>query len=560
LLRPLAIFGGHGARVAKVVFSEESGKSLMTASQDGWVRAWTIGAGAGSKSFEIVTNSERGQDGVLVSGDGKAVFAYDSDGHWHAWHMDNGQPLDIPENVVVVASGDRDRDSILFETPTSHFSLGAAPPTKNKDAFGLELSSWWKGPVSADGSRAVSDESDLAAKPADDSRMPALSDDQSHPAVLFETETKKVLSHLSADGRNAGDFFFSPDGSRLFGRLEPAIKDIDESRGAGLAVWDARSGKLLGFVAAIEGYERSEPTSASRNGARILAGGKGLFDVDDSGFKAVDIPAVVSSSQGSTRPTILSADGASIAVGREDGTIVIADIAENTLRRILDTNGRPIRILSRSEDGHYLAATDSSNAVWIFNDAGDLVRTETFRNDISSTVFLAGFNRLAVLEPNALTILPTLTSFGGFSDTSQMVDAAGRQGLNLVSDEEFRRYRFGTDTNDDKPICRKWAALDPNSEGTSQVVCGDSKTAAVANALANCKQTGSTTCASRPADTSDLSDTFVFYCCTEPKLGCAVSGGSGAQVLMSVKSTLADAKYSSCAVRGAFSARDGSRR
>jgi hypothetical protein len=92
------------------------------------------------------------------------------------------------------------------------------------------------------------------------------------------------------------------------------------------------------------------------------------------------------------------------------------------------------------------------------------------------------------------------------------------------------------------------------------VVCGDSKTAAVANALANCKQTGSTTCASRPADTSDLSDTFVFYCCTEPKLGCAVSGGSGAQVLMSVKSTLADAKYSSCAVRGAFSARDGSRR
>src|SRR6202034_72247 len=543
-LRPISILTGHGARVSKALLSDDD-RTLTTSSQDGWVRRWTIGPGADSVSFKPPTPRDSfasppdllpaGDDAdsnsskpptpegsfasvrnLLAAGDGRTRFAYDGeDDRWRAWQADTGQPTDIPDSVAAIAPGDGHHGPILFQSPVSHFALG--DPLPKQDDLQLSSLSLWAGPVSADGSRAVADEDAVNKKPDDGARPPDWTDEKhaKAPSVLIDSDTKQILSRLVADGRNAADLFFSPDGGRLFGRLDASTKEDGKNPGAGFAAWDSRSGKLLGFVRAIDGYGQSVRTDVSRNGARILVGPTALFEVAADGLKAVDIPKavespdIVSSSERSITSTTLSADGAYLAVGRRDGTIVLADIDRNHLWRVLDTNGRAIRTMTMSDAGNYLAAVDNTDTLWVFTKTGELVRSETFPGEIHSAEFLTGTGRLAVVDSTGLWSIPALPAFAGRSDTPSMVESARRLGLNLVSDEDVRRYRLGNDTETDKPKCQKWAGIHPNSEGTADVVCADTETEARANAVADCKRSGSTTCASKPAVTSNLDNTFV---------------------------------------------------
>jgi hypothetical protein len=45
VLRPAAILTGHGARITNALFSPDD-RTIITASQDGWVRGWVLGADA----------------------------------------------------------------------------------------------------------------------------------------------------------------------------------------------------------------------------------------------------------------------------------------------------------------------------------------------------------------------------------------------------------------------------------------------------------------------------------------------------------------------------------
>ncbi|MGD0025507.1 MAG: hypothetical protein ABSC37_12930, partial [Xanthobacteraceae bacterium] len=554
VLRPLAIFAGFGARVTKALFRDDN-RALATASQDGWVRSWTVSSGSDSTSIAlpVIDNSFGGWERALLSGDGRTIFAYNSgDYRWRAWDIASGQPIEIPGRVKAVAPGDRTHRPILFRSPVSYFPLGSPPSQQNdSQSFGA---SFWRGPVSTDGSRVVADEEWASDRPAADN--PAL--------VLIDSNTKKVLSRLVADGRNAKDFFFSPDGSRLFGWLEKPANDSDNDAGDGLAVWDARSGKLINFIAQITGYSQSVAASVSQNGTRLLLGpsntGFVIFNVGEDGFKAIDVPDTGTgfASGRSATALRLSDDGTHLAVGRSDGTIVVARIDTGELWRVLDARDLPIKAVAMSQSGNYTAAADGSSTVWIFDsEIGELVDSQAFPAEIVSLFFLPGTDRLAVLDRSDLTIIPALPSFAGHSDTRSMVDSARKLGLHLVSEEDQRRYKLGSLVAPEQLSGHKWAAIDPNNEVTAPVVWAASDAQARDDAIAACQRV-STTCAQKPAVTTDLDSTFVYYCCLRPRLGCAVASGSGDEALRSVKAEVAKANYSVCEVRAAYSARDGS--
>lgn len=106
---------------------------------------------------------------------------------------------------------------------------------------------------------------------------------------------------------------------------------------------------------------------------------------------------------------------------------------------------------------------------------------------------------------------------------------------------------------------KRWAATDPNGEGSAVIAWGDSKDEAHRRAIDVCKR-ASKTCAAGPASTDTLSDVFAVMCCTQPRTGCAVGvGADRRKAADSVKNTLSGAGYTSCSLRHYISASSGKR-
>ena len=102
-----------------------------------------------------------------------------------------------------------------------------------------------------------------------------------------------------------------------------------------------------------------------------------------------------------------------------------------------------------------------------------------------------------------------------------------------------------------------WAAVDPNSEGTSPVVWGATEEEARQRAVEACKRV-SKTCANGPASTDELGDVFAVVCCTQPRAGCAVSAGSNRrQALKIAQGMFSEAGYKECSLRHYMSAASG---
>jgi hypothetical protein len=103
----------------------------------------------------------------------------------------------------------------------------------------------------------------------------------------------------------------------------------------------------------------------------------------------------------------------------------------------------------------------------------------------------------------------------------------------------------------------KWAALNPNSELSSHVFWGPTKNAAEDQARAECLRL-STTCSSRPANTNELDDSFVTFCCLKPKLGCQTTAVKKIKEAEEAsKKIFTDAGYSVCSMRQVLSAETG---
>jgi hypothetical protein len=104
---------------------------------------------------------------------------------------------------------------------------------------------------------------------------------------------------------------------------------------------------------------------------------------------------------------------------------------------------------------------------------------------------------------------------------------------------------------------QRWAAIDPNSESSSPVAWGATEDEARQRAVEACKRV-SKTCANGPASTAELREVFAFVCCTQPRVGCAVSAGSSRrEALKRVQSMFAEAGYKDCSLRHFMSAASG---
>jgi hypothetical protein len=108
-----------------------------------------------------------------------------------------------------------------------------------------------------------------------------------------------------------------------------------------------------------------------------------------------------------------------------------------------------------------------------------------------------------------------------------------------------------------QPSQQRWAAIDPNREGSSPVAWGPTENEARQRAIDACKRV-SKTCANGPASTDTLDDVFAVMCCTRPSQGCAVSvAGSRQDAMKSLQKTFSDAGFSNCSLRHYLSAATG---
>ena len=492
--RPVAVLAGHGAFVTNAVFSPDD-RLVVTASRDGWVRAWTIAPDL--VEIDGLPIPEYGDPAPMLSRDGQTLIAV-RNGKTQAWNVASGKPIAIPEAVNAVA-------------------------------------------ISPDGSLMV-DDTTFGDK----------------PMVLVDRRSNKTVARLIVGNRAATAFYFSPDGSRLLGRLA----DKEHTNG-GLAVWDTRSGNLVAVNEMIPGYGFDSVITTSASGERILimplrpprqVAGLGLFEIVGDKIKALPFRALSGSGRGISAAAI-SADGSKFVTGYVDGTIAIVDIASNTLQRVFDMRGVSVVLVTTSPDGRYLAAMDKSSTLWIFEiTSGELVKTRTFPNAVSSIQFFPASDRVLVLGEGRGSIVKVLPDFEGRSDARAMIDLARKRGLNLVPEIDRRRFKLGSNVKTSK----RWAALDPDSEVTAPVVWADSNAEVVKKAVDACKKI-SKTCGTRPAVTQDMDATFVYMCCRQPRRACAVYAGSGDTALLSAKRILYQAGFSSCAVESTLAARDGSR-
>lgn len=104
---------------------------------------------------------------------------------------------------------------------------------------------------------------------------------------------------------------------------------------------------------------------------------------------------------------------------------------------------------------------------------------------------------------------------------------------------------------------QRWAAIDPNREGSSAVVWGSTETQAKERAVDACEKV-SKTCANGPATTNEMDDVFAVMCCSRPKVGCAVAAAESREdASTSVRKNLTEAGFSSCTLRHYMSAGSG---
>jgi len=108
-----------------------------------------------------------------------------------------------------------------------------------------------------------------------------------------------------------------------------------------------------------------------------------------------------------------------------------------------------------------------------------------------------------------------------------------------------------------QPSRQRWAAIDPNREGSSSVAWGATEAEARRRAVEACKRV-SKTCANGPASTDTLDDVFAVMCCRRPGRGCAVAvAASRQEAKKAVRKVFSDAGFSNCALRQYLSAATG---
>lgn len=103
----------------------------------------------------------------------------------------------------------------------------------------------------------------------------------------------------------------------------------------------------------------------------------------------------------------------------------------------------------------------------------------------------------------------------------------------------------------------RWASQASNNEADAPVAWADNREDAMRRAVERCSSP-TRSCASRPAVTNDMDETFYTFCCASPKQGCLVVPAIAlADAVKSAKQTFGDAGYRQCSLWRSRSAQSG---
>ncbi len=356
--REIATLQGHSRTVRTASFSPD-GKRIVTASEDGSAKVWTLG------NLQPVTLPGRGMvlSASFIGPQGLKVVTAHDDGTARIWSADGkGEPLELKlvqgrptmtrqEGRVRTALPTRDGSRLLVTTDDaamlfavdggtrlatfSAIEAGAAPLASARNGIGRVRAAVFS-----------PDESQIVTTHDDGTARIWRADDEKIRPVILKAHEKMVL--VAAYNR---------DGTRV----------LTGGEDGNIHIWDATSteGRLVASIFADSGRVRS--ASFSPDGKHVLA----VAADDNARIYTIDgsvPPKVLSGHEGRLRAAVYSPDGARVATVSEDETVRVwrVDRAIIAPPAVLRGHDDAVRAVSFDPTGEYLvtASEDRTARVW----------------------------------------------------------------------------------------------------------------------------------------------------------------------------------------------------
>lgn len=400
LMSPLAVYSGHGAVVHKGAFTADS-RAAITISQDGFLRFWPVDTSPAPievvEPFDFPPDPADRSELLLASRDGRTAFVKGRTYDEYAALDIETLKLEALADAVAVAPDGNQGAGLLFAAPHASWPHDGHKPALDDAA---RFSSW-RGIVSRDGSRAIRDERDRR--------------------FLYRTGQKQDISELTAGGRRYGDFFFSADGSRLFGRGD--AEDFDT--GDALTMWDTASGEVLLDVESLEDFSISSFHDASADGTVLLVSTNDKTHLYRIGatLEPIRIEALDTGGVFEGNPLDLSSDGGTLVRGHPDGRLEVFDVAGGGVRTVRPTTSAVKHVLL-DEGAATAIVVDIARTVTVFSLRDDRpLNSFRLRADAAALVLAAESGSLVVLDMlGRLNVFPLGTASDQLTDGADFVD------------------------------------------------------------------------------------------------------------------------------------------
>lgn len=373
-IKPIATLDGHTAHVNNGVILLAA-REIVTASRDGSLRSWRLDergvslVGETPKSEVYPTDAgEVNSDRVVFFDNDRKLLVSPKSGESSTWEIASGKKLASFETgrIALDPKGGTLR---IFNSatqaeridPTSGMLMAEKSSlTSYNPGFGLR----WV--VNADGSRATT------GSTTEGEQIPS----------LYDTGARKRLTPLQVHSNIVYAPQFSDDGAKLLGLAKSKDDELSTHAGGWIAVWDSVTGRELAQSTYLKDAE--ERLLASRDGHIIVARAPTIsltfqlfrplpFVLEGDKLKPLTLalPSELSQSEGAAIAAALSADGRILAAATAQGSLYAWALPEGRLMGSFQAGSSAINQIALSSDGSFMAASDFSGQVFMFNLTGE---------------------------------------------------------------------------------------------------------------------------------------------------------------------------------------------
>lgn len=369
----------HDSEVTTLAFSMD-GKMLASAGKDARVRIWTPSTG---REIKTLTGVTRNINAVLFSPDLKTVYAAGADAKIFRWNFTTGKPLrafDCGENVLTtlaianngryLAAGGWDQQVRLFDLKSEKI---------------VRTLSYHKNWVT-----------DMAFSPDSNFLLTASRDRE---LVLWPLKGTRPASVWRGHTGMISSVRFSPDGNRVVSGSWDGTARLWHS---GLPDEADRGG--LSY-AVLKGQSTRVSALSWAPGGRKLAAGypDGTLWIWDTASGSV--LSTLKGSWSSATAMVWTSSNL-LALGGEDGNIVLWTGDGNLRRRTISTGAGPVLGLASSPDGGILASVSSARQVQLWKvPSGEPVRTLALKSEPTAVRFIDEGKMLLIGQANGEVVL-----------------------------------------------------------------------------------------------------------------------------------------------------------